>query len=94
MELDVLTTNAADLQRLLEAGKITSVQIIEAYLAQIELHEPSLHAFISIAPRKAVLDVAAQRDQERQRGHTRGPLHGIPIVLKVCGGQNLRRPPL
>ncbi|MBE3048518.1 hypothetical protein IMZ48_39660 [Candidatus Bathyarchaeota archaeon] len=31
------------------------------------------------------LDIAAERDDERQRGMTRGPLHGIPFVVKdVC----------
>ncbi len=84
MALDLLTTTAVDLQRLLEAGKTTNVQLIVDYLSQIEKHDPRLHAFISLAPRQLLLDVAAARDEERRKGHVRGPLHGIPIVLKDC----------
>lgn len=87
MEPDVLTTNAVDLQHLLEAGKTTSVQIVETYLAQIESHEQAVHAFISIAPRNLLLKIASERDQERRQGQIKGPLHGIPIVLKVRGSR-------
>jgi amidase len=84
MALDLLNTTASDLQGLLEAGTITSVQIVLEYLAQIERYEPRLHAFISVAPRQLLLDAAVARDDEREGGHLRGPLHGIPIVLKDC----------
>ncbi|KAL2194061.1 amidase signature domain-containing protein [Corynascus similis CBS 632.67] len=79
---DPLTTNATDLVRLLEDGKVNSVQVVLAYLSQIERYEPKLHAFISVAPREQLIAIASARDEERQQGHTRGPLHGIPIVLK------------
>jgi amidase len=79
---DPLTTNAVDLQQLLRQNKISSVQIVENYLAQIERHEAKLHSFISIAPREKLLRAAASLDEERLQGKTRSPLHGIPIVLK------------
>ncbi|KAK3303460.1 amidase signature domain-containing protein [Chaetomium strumarium] len=82
MQLDVLTSTAADLRHLLEAGKTSSVQIVLAHLSQIERHEHKLHAFISVAPRELLLAIAADRDEERRRGRARGPLHGIPVVLK------------
>ncbi|KAK4241733.1 amidase signature domain-containing protein [Achaetomium macrosporum] len=83
MQFDVLTTNATDLQHLLETGKTTSVQIVLAYLSQIERHEHQLHALISVASREALIAIAAERDEERlQQGRTRGPLHGMPVVLK------------
>jgi amidase len=84
MQFDVLTTNAADLRHLLETGQTSSVQIILAYLSQIERHEHELHVFISVAPRESLLAIAADRDEERRLGRTRGPLHGIPVVLKDC----------
>lgn len=80
---DVLTTNAVDLQQLLRENKITTVQIVHEYLSQIQRHEPTLNCFISVAPRDILLRVAALLDEERQQGSSRGPLHGIPIVLKV-----------
>ncbi|KAH8888130.1 amidase signature enzyme [Thozetella sp. PMI_491] len=81
---DPLTTNAVDLQRMLEAGQITSVQIVESYLQQIERHEPALNALISISPAETLRRIAAELDEERRQGRVRGPLHGIPIVLKDC----------
>jgi amidase len=80
---DTLTINAVDLQQLLQDGKVSSVQIVERYLTQIERYNSTVNAFISIAPRDVALDIAASLDEERQRGEIRSPLHGIPIVLKV-----------
>ncbi|KAE8380867.1 amidase signature enzyme [Aspergillus bertholletiae] len=82
MGFSVLTTNAVDLQRLLEENKTTSAQIVEEYLAQIDRYEPALNALISPAPRNKILGIAKARDEERQKGQIRGPFHGIPIVLK------------
>ncbi len=82
MLFDLLATNAVDLQRLLEAGKISSVQIVLQYLSQIERHDRKFRAFISVAPRQRLIDIASARDEERRQGYSRGPFHGIPIVLK------------
>jgi amidase len=82
MTINVPTTNAVDLQQLLEEKKTTSVHIVEAYLAQIHRYESALNALISPAPRDQVLEIAKTRDEERQKGQIRGPFHGIPIILK------------
>lgn len=82
MTFNVLTTNAVDLQQLLEENKTTSALIVEGYLAQIDRYEPALNALISPAPRDKVLEIAEARDEERQKGQIRGPFHGIPIILK------------
>ncbi|GAB1193452.1 hypothetical protein APSETT444_002668 [Aspergillus pseudonomiae] len=82
MAFNVLTTNAVDLQQLLEENKTTSAQVVEEYLAQIDRYEPVLNALISPAPRDKVLKIAQARDEERQKGQIRGPFHGIPIILK------------
>ncbi|OAA74652.1 Amidase signature domain protein [Akanthomyces lecanii RCEF 1005] len=78
------TANAVELTQLLGHGQLTSVQIVEAYLAQIDLHNPGLNALISRSPRENVLRAAERLDQERSNGKLRGPLHGIPIILKDC----------
>ncbi|KAK3317045.1 amidase signature domain-containing protein [Apodospora peruviana] len=83
-KFDVLVTNASDLQLLLESKQITSLEIVNEYLAQIDRHEAALNAFISIAPRDRLLEIARGLDDERLQGRTRSPLHGIPIVLKDC----------
>ncbi|KAH7141577.1 amidase signature domain-containing protein [Dactylonectria estremocensis] len=82
MAFNTLTTNAVDLQQWLKEDKITSIQIVKAYFAQIDLHEPALNALISAAPRDGVVAIAAALDQERQQGKLRSPFHGIPIILK------------
>lgn len=80
---DVLTANAVDLQQLLRRNKISSIQIVDEYLRQIERHDTKLNCFISVAPREILHRAAASLDEERRQGKVRGPMHGIPIVLKV-----------
>ncbi|KAJ5622151.1 hypothetical protein N7528_005383 [Penicillium herquei] len=82
---DVLTTNCVELQKLLTAGTITSVGIVEAFLSQIERHNVNglkLNAMTTTTPKDLLLSIAKQRDWERQQGNIRGPLHGIPITVK------------
>ncbi|KAK0750692.1 amidase signature domain-containing protein [Schizothecium vesticola] len=79
---DPLTTNAIELVTLLSANKLTSVDIVTQYLDQIGRRNPSLHAFLSIAPRDLLLREASELDKERLQGRMRSPLHGIPIVIK------------
>src|ERR1051325_1072632 len=71
------------LQADLAAGKITSVQLVDAYLARIAAYDhagPSLNAMVSIN-RRARRE-AMDRDRERRDGRVRGPLHGIPVLIK------------
>lgn len=63
------------------SGSLTSKQLTEAYLRGIEKLEPQLNAFISVMKEEA-LRTADERDVELKSGKDRGPLHGIPIVIK------------
>ncbi|KAL6719943.1 hypothetical protein ACLMJK_001864 [Lecanora helva] len=84
-ELDLLTTTASDLKELLAEKRVSSVDLVELYLAQIEKHNhngANLNAIISTAPREGVLKVARELDEERESGKLRGPMHGIPIIVK------------
>jgi amidase len=72
-----------DLQRRMAAGALTSRRLTAAYLARIEALDrkgPALHHIIETAP--DALAIADALDAERKRGQLRGPLHGIPILLK------------
>jgi hypothetical protein len=83
---NVLTATASELQDRLRAGTLTSVEIITTYLTQIEKHNHAgakLNAMISVAPRESVLEAAEKLDLERVAGKLRGPLHGLPIIVKV-----------
>ncbi len=80
-ELDEVSL--ADLAAGLEKGKWTSARLVQLYLGRIEAIDangPRLGSLIAINPDAA--SIAGQLDQERKNGHVRGPLHGIPILLK------------
>jgi amidase len=69
-----------ELQALMAAGHLTSRELTKAYLRRIERLNPTLHAVIQANPE--AVGIAARRDGERHAGRVRGPLHGIPILLK------------
>lgn len=80
---DVLTATASELEPLLASGKVTSVQLIEIYLAEIEKNNGYLKAVISTAPKNSLIEKANALDGERSSGTTRSHLHGLPILVKV-----------
>ena len=69
-----------ELQSLMEAGQLSSRELTQAYLGRIDRLNPLLGAVIETNPE--AIGIAAQRDAERRRGVVRGPLHGMPILLK------------
>ena len=81
--VDVLTIDAQRLRKLLENGDVTSLGLVGQYLAQIEKHDGKLHAMIQTTPKDLLEATAKSLDQERAAGKIRGPLHGIPILIKV-----------
>jgi amidase len=84
--VDLLTLTIEELQSLLSCGAVSSVAVTAKYLDQIEKHNHAglkLNAVITVALRETALEDARQRDEERQRGVVRGPLHGVPILVKV-----------
>ena len=88
LDTELLSATASDLQQQLHDGTLTSIKLVERYLAHIAAHNykgMSLHALISTAPEDNVLAIARQLDDERKAGTVRSALHGIPMVLKVCG---------
>src|ERR1700753_1114082 len=83
---DPLSTPALELQTLQEQGKLSAVQIVETYLAQIYKFDqagPHINALISVAPRHILLAQAIKLDDERAAGKVRSALHGLPIIFKV-----------
>ncbi len=69
-----------ELQALMAARQLSSRELTQAYLRRIDFLNPSMGALIETNPQ--AIGIAAQRDAERRRGRLRGPLHGIPIILK------------
>src|SRR3954470_20879914 len=80
---DVYEKSIAELQDAMRAGRVTSKDLVESYLARIRAYEqagPAINAFIALNPRAA--EDAAALDAERRTRGARGPLHGIPIAIK------------
>jgi amidase len=80
---DVVEKTIFDLKNEMGSSRVTSRQLVEQYLARIAAYDrdgPRINAFITLNPH--ALDTAAELDAERRAGHVRGPLHGIPIVVK------------
>jgi len=72
-----------DLQARMSAGTLTSHELTVAYLgriAEIDKTGPKLNAVIELNP--DALAIADALDAERKAGHVRGPLHGIPMLIK------------
>ncbi|KAJ2957071.1 hypothetical protein NQZ79_g7143 [Umbelopsis isabellina] len=68
------------IQKQLSSGKLTSRQLVQCYLDRINTVNPYLHAIIETNP--DIYRIADQLDKERAQGKVRGPLHGIPILVK------------
>jgi len=73
----------ADLQRMITSGQQTSRSLCEAYIArinEIDKAGPTLRAVIEL--NSDALTIADSLDAERKAGTSRGPLHGIPVLIK------------
>ncbi len=72
-----------ELQAMMTAKQASSVDIVRAYLARIAAMDrrgPALRSVIAVNP--DALAEARTLDQERSAGHLRGPLHGVPVLIK------------
>src|SRR5487761_1925741 len=70
----------ADLQAALAAGRFTSLALVEQYTARITAIDPKIHSVMELNPDAAA--IAAALDRERKQKGPRGPLHGIPNLIK------------
>jgi len=68
------------LQRQIRSGERSAREIVEYYLERIQRLDGKTRAVLEINP--AALSLAEKMDAERAAGSLRGPLHGIPILLK------------
>jgi amidase len=80
---DLEETTVADLQQRMQSGRETSRSLVDKYLARVEAIDkngPALHSVIEINPDARAIAYAL--DAERKSKGPRGPLHGIPILIK------------
>ena len=77
-DLNEITVNA--LQRKMESGEISAEAVCQKYLDRIKKVDPFLKSVIELNP--DALEIARGLDEERKDGKIRGPLHGIPVMIK------------
>lgn len=78
LNLDAATIPA--LQAMMGRGSLSAVQLTQDYLDRIRTVDPKIHAVIALDP--TALGDAAASDRRRQHGQLRGPLDGIPVLIK------------
>ena len=82
-KIDVVEASVAELQEAMAKGKITSKALTAEYLARIKRIDkagPKINAVIEVNP--DALAMAEALDAERAKKGPRGPLHGIPVLIK------------
>ena len=81
--IKILEASISELQSSLASGEFTSKELVSFYLRRIEAYDkkgPSVNAISNINPQ--ALKIAETLDKERADKKLRGPLHGIPVVIK------------
>lgn len=82
-EFKFLETDIASLQKGFKDGTFTIQDVVQAYLDRIEeidQNGPGLHSVIFVNP--DAMQIAGALDKELKEGKVRGPMHGIPVILK------------
>lgn len=69
-----------DMQAKMESGELTSHDLVLMYQARIAVFDKTIHSVLELNP--DALHIAAALDSERKLKGARGPLHGIPVLLK------------
>ncbi|MCR8642221.1 amidase family protein [Paenibacillus sp. N1-5-1-14] len=76
----LIEADIENLQKLLDSGEISSVELVQAYIERIQQYDGTIRSILELNPE--ALEIAEQLDQERVQQGSRGILHGIPILLK------------
>jgi amidase len=77
---DFVEKNIPELQDAMASGQLTSRELTQGYIRRMQSLNPLLHSVIEVNPN--AIAIATQLDNERRRGQVRGPLHGIPLLVK------------
>jgi amidase len=78
---DLVYCPAVELARLIRTRKVSAVEVVDAYLGQIEQHNPAVNAVVTLDAESA-RQRAWQADDALARGEIWGPLHGVPMTVK------------
>jgi amidase len=79
--MDIVFSSTTQLAAAIRAGDVSATEVLEAYLAQIATHNPTLNAVITLNAEQAHKQ-AREANEALARGEVWGPLHGVPFTLK------------
>jgi len=74
--------SALALSKAIHSKQVSCREVMQAYLNQIEKHNPASNAIVSLAPQEALLAQADERDAQLARGQSMGWMHGLPQAVK------------
>jgi amidase len=77
---DFIEKSIPELQDAMASGQLTSRELTHGYIRRMQSLNPLLRSVIEVNPN--AIAIASQLDNERRRGQVRGPLHGIPLLVK------------
>jgi amidase len=77
---DFVEKSISELQDAMASGQLTSRELTQGYIRRMQSLNPLLNSVIEVNPN--AIAIAAGLDNERRRGQIRGPLHGIPLLVK------------
>ncbi|MGC1323383.1 MAG: amidase family protein [Candidatus Udaeobacter sp.] len=77
---DFVEKSILELQAAMASGQLTSKDLTQGYISRLQSLNPLIHSVIELNPN--AMAIATQLDAERRSGHVRGPLHGIPLLVK------------
>lgn len=85
LQIDFLRVTVEELVELLQSRTVTSEQLINEYVTRIDENNYrglNLRAILEVAPYDSLIHQSRLYDEERRGGRLRGPLHGVPVLVK------------
>src|SRR3989440_6420047 len=79
--MDIVFSSTTQLAAATRTGHVSATEVLKAHLAQINTHNPTLNAIVTMDAERA-RERAREADKALARGEVWGPLHGVPFTLK------------
>ena len=76
----LINSSVSSLAQAIQEKQVSSAEVVQAYLDRIAEVNPALNAVVQLAPEAT--EEAREADEALARGELRGPLHGVPMVIK------------
>jgi amidase len=79
---DIVMMDAGALAAAIRTRKLSSIEVMGAYLDHIAIYNPKVNAIVALQERDGLLAQARERDAQVARGEIMGPMHGLPHAVK------------